>query len=115
MVDEIKFEKDGILYERVDKVLDCWFESGSMPFAQHHYPFENQAILDKGFPADFIVEYVGQVRTWFYYLSRLGRRFVGKPAFSNVIVTGTILGSDGRKISKSLGNYTGPFGINRTL
>ena len=107
-VDEIKFEKEGVLYERVDKVLDCWFESGSMPFAQHHYPFENQAILDKGFPADFIVEYVGQVRTWFYYLHVLGVALFGKPAFSNVIVTGTILGSDGRKISKSLGNYTNP-------
>lgn len=107
-VDEIKFEKDGILYERVDKVLDCWFESGSMPFAQYHYPFENQETFENNFPADFIAEYVGQVRTWFYYLHVLGLALFGKPAFSNVIVTGTVLGGDGRKISKSLGNYTDP-------
>lgn len=107
-VDEIKFEKDGVVYHRLDKVLDCWFESGSMPFAQHHYPFENREVLENNFPADFIVEYVGQVRTWFYYLHALGIALFGKPAFSNVIVTGTILGDDGRKLSKSLGNYVDP-------
>ena len=107
-IDEVKFEKDGVLYQRVDKVLDCWFESGSMPFAQHHYPFENSELLAGQLPADFIVEYVGQVRAWFYYLHVLGVALFDKPAFANVIVTGTILGSDGRKISKSLGNYTDP-------
>ena len=107
-VDEIEFKKDGVLYRRVDKVLDCWFESGSMPFAQHHYPFENEKILEDNFPADFIVEYVGQVRAWFYYLHVLGVALFDKPAFSNVIVTGTIWGDDGRKASKSLGNYTDP-------
>ena len=107
-IDEIKFEKDGILYERVDKVLDCWFESGSMPFAQHHYPFERPELLESGFPADFIVEYVGQVRAWFYYLHALSVALFDRPAFSNVIVTGTVLGNDGRKLSKSLGNYTNP-------
>ena len=107
-VDEIKFEKDGVLYERIDKVLDCWFESGSMPFAQHHYPFEKEEVLTSNFPADFIVEYVGQVRAWFYYLHVLGVALFDKPAFSNVLVTGTILGADGHKISKSLGNYTDP-------
>ena len=107
-VDEITFEKEGVLYRRVDKVLDCWFESGSMSFAQHHYPFVNEDLLESNFPADFIVEYVGQVRTWFYYLHVLGVALFGKSAFSNVIVTGTILGNDGRKLSKSLGNYTDP-------
>ena len=107
-IDEVEFEKAGVLYRRVDKVLDCWFESASMPFAQHHYPFEGPDSLKGQFPADFIVEYVGQVRAWFYYLHVLGVALFGKPAFSNVIVTGTILGSDGNKISKSLGNYTDP-------
>ena len=107
-VDEIKFEKDGVSYERVDKVLDCWFESGSMPFAQHHYPFERPELLQNGFPADFIAEYVGQVRAWFYYLHALSVALFDRPAFSNVIVTGTVLGNDGRKLSKSLGNYTDP-------
>ena len=107
-VDEIKFKKDDVLYERVDKVLDCWFESGSMPFAQHHYPFERPELLENGFPADFIVEYVGQVRAWFYYLHALSVALFDRPAFSNVIVTGTVLGNDGRKLSKSLGNYTDP-------
>ncbi|MYB39965.1 isoleucine--tRNA ligase, partial [Candidatus Saccharibacteria bacterium] len=107
-VDEIEFERDGVTYRRVDKVLDCWFESGSMPFAQYHYPFENKEFFDRNFPADFIVEYVGQVRAWFYYLHVIGVALFSKPAFTNVIVTGTILGSDGRKISKSLGNYTDP-------
>ena len=107
-IDQITFKKDGITYARIDKVLDCWFESGSMPFAQHHYPFDNQTLLENNFPADFIVEYVGQVRAWFYYLHALGVALFKKPAFSNVIVTGTILGNDGRKISKSLGNYTDP-------
>lgn len=107
-IDEVKFEKDGILYERVDKVLDCWFESGSMPYAQHHYPFENLKIIEDNFPADFIVEYVGQVRAWFYYLHALSVALFDRPAFLNVIVTGTIAGSDGLKMSKSLGNYTDP-------
>ena len=107
-VDDVQFEKDGVIYKRVDKVLDCWFESGSMPFAQFHYPFAKQNVFEDNFPADFIVEYVGQVRAWFYYLHILGVALFDKAAFSNVIVTGTILGNDGRKISKSLGNYTDP-------
>ena len=107
-IDEVQFEKDGVLYRRVDKVLDCWFESGSMPYAQFHYPFENQDAIKEDFPADFIVEYVGQVRAWFYYLHVLAVALFKKPAFLNVIVTGTILGNDGQKMSKSLGNYTDP-------
>jgi isoleucyl-tRNA synthetase len=107
-VDEVKFTLKGVEYTRIDKVLDCWFESGSMPFAQFHYPFENVQKFEDNFPCDFIVEYVGQVRAWFYYLHAISVGLFGKQAFRNVIVTGTIAGNDGRKMSKSLGNYTDP-------
>ena len=119
-VDEIEFDIDGEHFKRVDKVLDCWFESGSMPFAQLHYPFENKEKFEKNYPADFIVEYVGQVRAWFYYvhtvntaLASIGAFGAGaqkgaKNAYKNVITTGTLAGNDGRKMSKSLGNYTDP-------
>ncbi len=183
-VDEIEFEIDGEHFKRIDKVLDCWFESGSMPFAQLHYPFENKEKFERNYPADFIVEYVGQVRAWFYYIhcvntalasigafgnistpletadatsghlesvssrksssdgaaltfakqtsdepgasdvSRSAELFPDSPAqannfvtgvasgklnaFKNVITTGTLAGNDGRKMSKSLGNYTDP-------
>lgn len=107
-VDEIKFEIDGVKYERIDKVMDCWFESGSMPFAQFHYPFENVEKFEANFPGDFIVEYVGQVRAWFYYVHAVSVGLFGHNAFKNVIVTGTIAGSDGRKMSKSYGNFTDP-------
>ena len=110
-VDELTFARDGLTYRRVDKVLDCWFDSGSMPFAQYHYPFENKELFEASFPADFIVEYVGQVRAWFYYLHVLAVALFDRPAFGNVIVTGTIIGSDGQKISKSLGNYTEPLEV----
>lgn len=108
-------------FKRIDKVLDCWFESGSMPFAQLHYPFENKEKFERNYPADFIVEYVGQVRAWFYYvhcvntaLAEVGgfgeaaKGRAEKNAFKNVITTGTLAGNDGRKMSKSLGNYTDP-------
>ncbi len=107
-VDEIEFDLDGVHYKRVDKVLDCWFESGSMPFAQFHYPFENVEKFEANFPGDFIVEYVGQVRAWFYYMHAISVGLFGSQAFKNVIVTGTISGNDGRKMSKSLKNYTDP-------
>ncbi len=107
-VDNVKFTIDGIEYKRIDKVLDCWFESGSMPFAQFHYPFENVEKFEQNYPGDFIVEYVGQVRAWFYYLHAVNVGLFGKNSFNNVIVTGTIQGNDGRKLSKSLGNYTDP-------
>ena len=107
-VDEIEFDIDGEHFKRVDKVLDCWFESGSMPFAQLHYPFENKEKFEKNYPADFIVEYVGQVRAWFYYVHVLNMALFDKPAYQNVITTGTLAGNDGRKMSKSLGNYTDP-------
>lgn len=107
-IDEITFEIDGEKYTRIDKVLDCWFESGSMPFAQFHYPFENKEKFEKSFPGDFITEYVGQVRAWFYYVHAVSTALFGKNAFKNVIVTGTVAGNDGRKMSKSYGNYTDP-------
>lgn len=107
-IDDVKFEIDGVKYERIDKVLDCWFESGSMPFAQFHYPFENVEKFEQNFPGDFIVEYVGQVRAWFYYVHAVSVGLFGHNAYKNVIVTGTIAGNDGRKMSKSYGNFTDP-------
>lgn len=118
-VDDITFEVDGETFTRIDKVLDCWFESGSMPFAQLHYPFENQAKFEQNYPADFIVEYIGQVRAWFYYVHAVNVALaeIGafgeagaqhKNAYSNVITTGVVAGNDGRKMSKSLGNFTDP-------
>lgn len=107
-VDEVTFEIDGVTYKRIDKVLDSWFEAGSMPFAQFHYPFENQQKFEQNFPGDFIAEYVGQVRAWFYYLHAVSAGLFGQNSFKNVIVTGTIAGNDGRKMSKSYGNYTDP-------
>ncbi len=107
-VDDITFDIGGVKYSRIDKVMDSWFEAGSMPFAQFHYPFENVGKFEDNFPSDFIVEYVAQVRAWFYYLHALGVGLFGENAFKNVIVTGTIAGNDGRKMSKSFGNYTDP-------
>ena len=107
-VDEIEFDIDGEHFKRIEKVLDCWFESGSMPFAQLHYPFENKEKFEQNYPADFIVEYVGQVRAWFYYVHVVNTALFGRKAYRNVITTGTVAGNDGRKMSKSLGNYTDP-------
>ena len=107
-IDDVIFTIEGIEYKRIEKVLDCWFESGSMPFAQFHYPFDNQQKFEDNFPGDFIAEYVGQVRAWFYYLHAISVGLFGKNAFKNVIVTGTLAGSDGRKMSKHFGNFTDP-------
>ncbi len=107
-VDDITFEIDGVTYTRTDKVMDSWFEAGSMPFAQFHYPFENKQKFEDNFPGDFIVEYVGQVRAWFYYMHAMSVALFGENSFKNVIVTGNIAGNDGRKMSKSYGNYTDP-------
>jgi len=107
-IDNVTFEIDGVKYHRIDKVLDSWFEAGSMPFAQFHYPFENQQKFEQNFPGDFIAEYVGQVRAWFYYLHAVSVGLFDRNSFKNVIVTGTIAGNDGRKMSKSYGNYTDP-------
>lgn len=93
---------------RVKEVLDCWFESGAMPYAQDHYPFENEGTFRAHFPADFIVEYTGQLRGWFYYLHVLANALKDSMAFRNVVVHGVVLGNDGRKMSKSFGNYPDP-------
>ncbi|MDE0604707.1 MAG: isoleucine--tRNA ligase [bacterium] len=93
---------------RVPEVLDCWFESGSMPFAQVHYPFENKEWFEHHFPADFIVEYINQTRGWFYTLHVLASALFDRPAFNNVICHGILLDSKGRKLSKKLRNYTEP-------
>lgn len=107
-IDDVTFTIDGVQFKRIEKVMDSWFEAGSMPFAQFHYPFENAETFEASFPGDFIAEYVGQVRAWFYYLHALSTGLFAKNSFHNVIVTGTIAGSDGRKMSKSYGNYTDP-------
>ncbi|MBN1150789.1 isoleucine--tRNA ligase [candidate division WOR-3 bacterium] len=97
--------------KRVPEVLDCWFESGSMPYAQVHYPFENKEWFEKYFPADFIVEYIAQTRGWFYTLNVLSTALFGKPAFKNVICHGVVLDRQGRKLSKKLNNYPDPMKI----
>lgn len=107
-IDEVKFTIDGEEYTRIDKVMDSWFEAGSMPFAQFHYPFENKEKFEANFPGDFIVEYVGQVRAWFYYMHAMSVALFGTNSFKNVITTGTLAGNDGRKMSKSYGNFTDP-------
>ena len=108
-VDDIEIvSNNGSTLRRVPEVLDCWFESGSMPYAQRHYPFENNAWLDDHFPADFIAEGLDQTRGWFYTLVVLGSALFDKPAFKNVIVNGLVLAEDGRKMSKRLKNYPDP-------
>ena len=93
---------------RVTDVLDCWFESGSMPFAQVHYPFENREWFDEHFPGDFIVEYIGQTRGWFYTLHVLAVALFDRPAFTTCLAHGIVLGDDGQKLSKRLRNYPDP-------
>jgi len=109
-VDPIEFKVDGEQgsYKRITEVLDCWFESGSMPYAQLHYPFENKELFEKGFPAEFIAEGLDQTRGWFYTLTILSTALFNKPAFKNVIVNGIVMAEDGKKMSKRLRNYTAP-------
>ena len=109
-VDPLEFTVDGEagVYRRVSEVLDCWFESGSMPYAQLHYPFENTEVFEAGFPAEFIAEGLDQTRGWFYTLTVLGAALFDQPAFRNVIVNGLVLAEDGTKMSKSKKNYTAP-------
>ncbi len=99
------------MMRRVPEVLDCWFESGSMPFAQVHYPFENQEWFDNHYPGDFIVEYIGQTRGWFYTLHVLATALFDKPSFATCVSHGIVLGADGQKMSKSLRNYPDPMGV----
>ncbi len=107
-IDDVTFTIDGVKYTRIDKVMDSWFEAASMPFAQFHYPFENKEKFEANFPGDFIVEYIGQVRAWFYYMHAMNIALFGENSFKNVIVTGNVAGNDGRKMSKNYGNYTDP-------
>jgi len=93
------------MMRRVPEVLDCWFESGSMPYAQVHYPFENKEWFESHYPGDFIVEYIGQTRGWFYTLHVLATALFDNPSFKNVVAHGIVLGNDGLKMSKSKGNY----------
>jgi isoleucyl-tRNA synthetase len=109
-IDEITFkcEKCRGIMKRVEEVLDCWFESGSMPYGQHHFPFENKKKFEKTFPADFITESLDQTRGWFYTLHVLSTALFNQPSFKNVIVGGLILDEQGRKLSKKLKNYPDP-------
>ena len=109
-IDEIVFDCDKCdgKMKRISDVFDCWVESGSMPFAEFHYPFENKEEFEKRFPAQFISEYIAQTRGWFYTLHVLSVGLFGKPSFLNAVTTGTIAGNDGKKMSKSLGNFTDP-------
>ena len=109
-VDPLTFEieAEAGVYRRVEEVLDCWFESGAMPYAQLHYPFENERVFERGFPAEFIAEGLDQTRGWFYTLMVLSAALYKRPAFKNVIVNGLVMAEDGKKMSKSLKNYTPP-------
>ncbi|MCR4575652.1 MAG: isoleucine--tRNA ligase [Lentisphaeria bacterium] len=107
-IDKIEIHKDGKTYRRTPEVLDCWFESGSMPYAQHHYPFDNKEKVESTFPADFIAEGLDQTRGWFYSLLVLATCLFDKPAFKHVVVNGLVLAEDGRKMSKRLKNYPDP-------
>ncbi|GHT65333.1 isoleucine--tRNA ligase [Spirochaetia bacterium] len=100
---------------RIPEVLDCWFESGAMPYGQNHYPFENKEFFDSHFPADFINEGLDQTRGWFYTLTILAAALFKKPAFKNCVVSGIVLASDGKKMSKSLRNYTDPMELVNTF
>lgn len=108
-IDAIKLEIDGEEYSRIPEVIDCWFESGSMPFAQNHFPFERSDWKETNFPADFVVEYIAQTRTWFYYTLLISTILFDKAPFKHVITTGNLNGDDGQKMSKSKGNYPDPW------
>ena len=109
-IDEVTIhcDKCGKEVHRVPEVLDCWFESGAMPYAQLHYPFENKEFFEKSFPSDYIVEYIGQTRGWFYTLHVLSNTLFQSESFKNCVVTGTMMGNDGRKMSKLFKNYPDP-------
>ncbi len=107
-IDPLTFTDKGKTFTRIPEVFDCWFESGSMPYAQNHFPFENKEFTMESFPADFIAEGLDQTRGWFYTLTVLSSALFNKPAFKNVIVNGIILAEDGQKMSKRLKNYPEP-------
>jgi isoleucyl-tRNA synthetase len=108
-IDEVQLEKDGKPLTRIPEVVDCWVESGAMPFAEYHYPFENKAAFESRSPGDFVSEYIGQTRAWFYYMHAMSVQLFGHIPFRHVTTTGTINASDGQKLSKSKKNYTDPY------
>jgi isoleucyl-tRNA synthetase len=110
-VDNVVFVKNGKTYKRMPEVVDVWFDSGAMPFAQMHYPFENQELFEKQFPGDFIAEGIDQTRGWFYTLHNIATALFGKPAFKNIVVNELILDKEGIKMSKSKGNVIDPFDV----
>jgi isoleucyl-tRNA synthetase len=110
-VDNVVFERNGQTYRRVREVIDVWFDSGSMPFAQFHYPFENVELFNQSFPADFIAEGIDQTRGWFYTLHNIATALFGKPAYKNVVVNDLVLDRNGQKMSKSRGNTVDPFDV----
>jgi isoleucyl-tRNA synthetase len=107
-IDDLTFTHNGKRFKRIPEVFDCWFESGSMPYAQNHYPFEKEELFKNIFPADFIAEGLDQTRGWFYTLTILAAALFDKPAFKNVVVNGIVLAEDGTKMSKRLRNYPDP-------
>lgn len=115
-LDEIEMTCEcGHKMKRVPEVLDCWFESGSVPFARLHYPFDNKQWFDNHSPSDFVVEYTGQIRCWFYYLHVLSVALFDKPAYKNCVVHGTVLAKDGKKLSKKSKNYTDPMELMKSF
>jgi isoleucyl-tRNA synthetase len=114
-IDDITFEKDGETWRRVPEVIDCWFDSGAMSYAQWHYPFENQATFDKHFPADFICEAIDQTRGWFYSLHAIATLVSDSVAYRNCICLSHIVDKDGKKMSKSLGNIVDPYDVFDTV
>ena len=110
-IDAIRFTKDGREYSRVAEVIDCWFDSGSMPWAQWHYPMENESVFAESFPADFICEAIDQTRGWFYTLHAIATMVADKASYRNVICLSHIVDKDGKKMSKSLGNIVDPFDV----
>jgi isoleucyl-tRNA synthetase len=104
-IDDVTFQKDGKTYKRIEEVLDCWFESGSMPIAQQHYPFENRDKFEASFPADYVGEGLDQTRLWFYVQHVISTIIFDRPAYKNVLVNGMIMAADGQKLSKRLKNY----------
>ncbi len=110
-IDHLQIKRNGKLFYRIPEVFDCWFESGSMPYAQNHYPFQNQQFFEANFPADFIAEGVDQTRGWFYTLTVLSAALFQTAPFKNVVVNGIILAADGSKMSKRLKNYPDPMEV----
>jgi isoleucyl-tRNA synthetase len=113
-IDNVEIKKDGKTYRRTEEVFDCWFESGSMPYAQDHFPFQHSREFEQSFPANFIAEGLDQTRGWFYTLHVLAVALFGQPAFRNVVVNGMVLAADGKKLSKRLRNYPEPAEIFET-